>query len=139
MTEPHSESPNSTEDNEQLIARYQEILMRQVEAAYEKGEMEPDVYMLFMSRVCEEDTREGIYTYFQAAFDELADYHEDRLQSRILKGAEYIESIGQDHPKYKAAIKRYDELCNQLQEQRERRRANSRGGRSRQRREQELG
>lgn len=40
----------------------------------------------------------------------------DQLLSNIVKGATYIESIGKDHPKYLAAMKRYDELCNQLEE-----------------------
>lgn len=139
MTEQHSESQNSTEDKDQLIERYQEILMRQVEAAYEKGDMEPDVYMLFMSKVCEAETKGEVYEYYQDVFAELADYHENRLQERIIKGAEYIESIGPDHPKYRAALKRYDSLCDQLQEQKERRRANERGRRNRERREQRLG
>lgn len=139
MTEPLNESQNFSEDDEQLIARYQEMLMRQVGSAYEKGEMEPDVYMLFMSKVCEADTRDGIYDHFEIMFNELADYHEERLQARIIKGAEYIENIGPNHQKYKAALCRYNELCEQLQVQRERRRANARGGRNRERREQRLG
>lgn len=139
MTEPLNELQNFTGDDEQLIARYQEILIRQVEAAHEKGDMEPDIYMLFMSKVCEADTREGIYDHFQGAFDELADYHENRLQERIIKGAEYIESIGTKHKHYQAAVQKYDRLCQELQEQKERRRANGRGGRDRKRHEQELG
>ncbi|MNJ25683.1 hypothetical protein D3C77_201360 [compost metagenome] len=139
MTEPLNELQNFTGDDEQLIALYQEILIRQVEAAHEKGDMEPDIYMLFMSKVCESDTREGIYDHFQTVFDELADYHEGRLQERIIKGAEYIESIGPDHKHYHAAVQKYDRLCQELQEQKERRRANGRGGRDRKRHEQELG
>ncbi|GIP55920.1 hypothetical protein [Paenibacillus vini] len=131
MTEQPNELQNVTEDKDQLIERYQEILMRQVEAAYEKGDMEPDVYMLFMSKVCEAETKEEAYDYYQDVFAELADYHEDRLQARILKGAEYIESIGPEHPHYTAAMKKYDDLCEQLNEQKERRRANDRGGRKR--------
>lgn len=139
MTEQPNELQNVTEDKDQLIERYQEILMRQVEAAYEKGDMEPDVYMLFMSRVCEAETKEEVYDYYQDVFGELADYHEDRLQARILIGAEYIESIGPQHKNYQAATRKYDDLCNQLQEQKERRRANERGGRNRERYQQELG
>lgn len=40
----------------------------------------------------------------------------DQLLQSIVKGAEYIESIGKDHAKYPAAMKRFDELCNQLEE-----------------------
>lgn len=139
MTEQHNESPNYAEDNEQLVARYQEMLIRQVEAAYQKGEMEPDAYLNFLSKVCEADTREGIHDHFEAVFNELADYHEERLQERIIKGAEYIEKIGTNHQKYKAAMNKYNHLCNQLQEYKERRRANERSGRNREGREQGLG
>jgi hypothetical protein len=38
------------------------------------------------------------------------------LLNRITKGAEYIESITPDHPKYKAANERYNELLKQLEE-----------------------
>lgn len=139
MTEQHSESPNCAEDNEQLIARYQDMLIRQVEAVYQKGEMEPDAYLNFLSKVCEADTRESIYDHFETVFNELADYHEERLQERIIKGAEFIERIGPHHQKYKAAMNKYNNLCDQLQECKERRRANERSGRNRERREQELG
>lgn len=40
----------------------------------------------------------------------------DQLLQSIVKGAEYIESIGKDHPKYPAAMKRFDEYCAQLEE-----------------------
>jgi hypothetical protein len=84
-----------------------------------------------MSRVCEAETRDGIYDHFATVFDNLVDYHADRLQSRIIKGAEYIEFIGPHHPKYRAAVHKYNALCEQLQEQQGRRRANDRGGRDR--------
>mgnify|MGYP007031672709 CR=1 FL=1 len=38
----------------------------------------------------------------------------DELLQRIVAGAEYIESIGPGHPKYDAAMKRYDELVQEL-------------------------
>ncbi|MUG24916.1 hypothetical protein GNQ08_21360 [Paenibacillus macerans] len=131
MTEQHKKSLNYVEFNEQLIARYQELLLRQVEGAYRKGEMEPDAYLNFLSVVCEADTRNGIYDHFEGVFGDLIDYHEERLQARILKGAEYIESIGPQHPKYAAAVRKYNALCEKLQEQQGRRRENGRGGRDR--------
>lgn len=36
------------------------------------------------------------------------------LLERIKKGAEFIEYIGKDHPKYEAAMRKYDALCSQL-------------------------
>lgn len=35
---------------------------------------------------------------------------------RIVAGAGYIESIGPDHAHYKAAMKKYDRLCEDLKE-----------------------
>lgn len=122
MTEPHSVSLNYAEDNEQLIARYQDMLIRQVEAAYQKGEMEPDTYLNFLSRVCEANTRGEIYDHFEGLFNELVQYHENRLRENIIKGAEYLEQIGPAHQKYELAMSKYNKLCSQLYENKERRR-----------------
>lgn len=38
------------------------------------------------------------------------------LLDRIVDGAEYIEKIGTEHAHYKAAMKKYDRLCEELKE-----------------------
>ncbi|WP_068778199.1 hypothetical protein [Paenibacillus sp. GM2] len=129
MTEPHNELQSYSEDNHQLIRGYQDTLIRQVEMALQSDHMEPDVYLNFLSKVCKAETSTGIYDHFEVIFDELVDYHEGRLQERIIKGAEFIESIGPHHPKYEAAVQRYNMLCEQLQQAR--RRARERGSRKR--------
>jgi hypothetical protein len=38
------------------------------------------------------------------------------IETRLVKGAEYIESIGKEHPHYEAAMRKYDKLCDELEE-----------------------
>jgi hypothetical protein len=36
------------------------------------------------------------------------------LLARIVKGAEYIDKIGRNHPNYTSAMNKYDRLCGDL-------------------------
>jgi hypothetical protein len=43
----------------------------------------------------------------------MTDNQYNELLGRIVKGAEYIESLSKDDPKYQAALKKYDKLYEQ--------------------------
>lgn len=113
MIEAVNESMNLPDPLE-LINRYQEIFSRQVEQAYQLEEMDEAVYREFMSEACLSEDVEEIYNHFYDLFGRLIEYHQGRLSERIIKGAEFIEYIGKDHPKYEAAMRKYDALCSQL-------------------------
>ncbi|WP_438349913.1 hypothetical protein ACP8HI_04380 [Paenibacillus sp. FA6] len=116
-------SPKLTvQENNRIIVCYEKMFIRQVNSAYESKEMDEVTYWKFMSERCEAETTEGIYDYFQQLFIKLMTYHQERLQAQIIKGAEYIESIGTKHPHYRAALRKYETLCQQLQESKERER-----------------
>ncbi|MFW5437095.1 hypothetical protein [Paenibacillus apiarius] len=119
MTKAVNESTKST-DHIELINRYQEMFNRQVEQAFQVGEMDEDTYREFMSEACTSDNVDDIYNHFYNLFTQLVEYHQGRLSERIIKGAEFIESIGKDDPKYEAAMRKYDALCSMLQESMER-------------------
>lgn len=129
MTDQYNVLRSYIEDESQLARRYQNVLIRQVEGAHERGRMKSDMYLYFLSQVCEVNTRNEIFDHFEVVFNELAEYHENQLQERIIRGAEFIDSIGPEHPQYKAAIQKYNLLCEQLQQGKKR--ANERGCRVR--------
>ncbi|MGN7169290.1 hypothetical protein ACTHSJ_25835 [Paenibacillus cellulositrophicus] len=119
----HSVTHNSDmENNIRLIVSYQMILIRQLDAAYKEKLLDEVSYQKFKGIICTAQTQEGIYDHFNQVFKELAGYYQTKLQSRIVNGAKYLDSIWRDHPKYPAALKRYDELCQRLQESKERER-----------------
>ncbi|BFH16023.1 hypothetical protein WJ0W_006923 [Paenibacillus melissococcoides] len=113
MTEAANES-TKLPDRLELINRYQEMFSRQVNLGFQLGEIDEAAYRRFMSDSCTAEEIDDVYRHFYDMFGQLVDYLQDRLSERIIKGAEFIEDIGKDHPKYKAAMQKYDDLCNQL-------------------------
>lgn len=113
MIEAVNESMNLPDTNE-LINRYQEIFSRQVNLGFQLGEIDESAYRRFMSESCTAEEIKDVYRHFHDMFGQLVDYLQDRLSERIIKGAEFIEHIGKDHPKYAAAMEKYDDLCNQF-------------------------
>ncbi|WP_025693062.1 hypothetical protein [Paenibacillus zanthoxyli] len=117
MTDKRSESQSwSSEDKGRLVAQYQEILIRQVQAAFDSKEMDEVTYQRFMTEDCSEETKEGILDHFYLIFKELAAYHQERLQQRIFRGAELLDSTNKDDPKYPEYMRLYDDLVRRLQE-----------------------
>lgn len=104
----------SSEDVSLLIATYQEILMRQVQAAFDKQELDEQTYFYFFQEECTEETEAGVYEHYQQLFNHLAEYHRQKLRERILKGAEMLDSMGKQDPRYPKYMKLYDSLVEKL-------------------------
>ncbi|QWU15698.1 hypothetical protein SAMN04487895_12746 [Paenibacillus sophorae] len=121
MTDKRSESRSwNTEDKGRLVAQYQEILIRQVQAAFDSKEMDEVTYQRFMTEDCLAESKSEICDHFDRLFKELAAYHQERLQQRILKGAELLDSTSKDDPKYPEYMRLYDALVGRLQESQKR-------------------
>ncbi|OAB46563.1 hypothetical protein [Paenibacillus antarcticus] len=106
----------TAEDNTRIMIRYEEVFIRQIELAYESKKMDELTYRKFRSERCNAETSDEIYDYYQQLFIRLANYHQEQLQARIIKGAEYIDLIGPTHPHYSAALRKYETLCQRLKE-----------------------
>lgn len=99
------------EEREELIQSYQNILSRQITKAYEAKQMDADTYARFAAMTCEEETMQGIFDHYAAAFAELTEYHRGRLHQRMLNGAELLDGMRKDDPRYPKYIKAYDALA----------------------------
>lgn len=104
------------EDMSLTIIPYQNILNRQIGAAVERKEMDDLTGRRFLSRTCTAETKEGVYDHFDALFKELAAYHEQRLQQRVIKGAEVLDSLDKEDARYEPYMRLYDSLTTRLQQ-----------------------
>ncbi|MEK4512882.1 hypothetical protein [Paenibacillus sp. FSL K6-2524] len=95
----------------ELIDYYQEVLNRQVNIALEHKEMDDQTYIGFISEECTEETVDAVYDHFEILFISLMEYHRERLWQRILKGAEFIDSLDKSDPRFYKAVEKYDALC----------------------------
>lgn len=99
-----------------IIEGYQEILSRQVNAALDKKEMDKDAYIYFISQECTVDSIDDVYDHFEHIFNELAAYHLDRIQKRIIKGAEMLDGMSKSDPRYSQYLKLYDSLIERIKQ-----------------------
>lgn len=106
---------NEVENVDKLITEHQKVLNRQIGAALDHGEMDEVTGRLFFSRTCTAETTEGVYDHFDALFKELAAYHEQRLQQRVIKGAEVLDSMDKQDERYAPYMRLYDSLDKRLQ------------------------
>lgn len=100
----------------ELASGYQEVLNRQVNAALEKNEMDREMYIHFISQFCPLDSTDSIYYHFETLFTELAEYHRNRLQERILKGAEILDKMSRNDPRFPRYMAHYDSLVKRLKD-----------------------
>lgn len=98
----------------EIVQQYQEIFDRQITGAFEQGKMDGDAYKRFAAIECDAVTPDEVYGHFDRLFKELAEYYQERLRERIYKGAQLLDSMGKDHPKYKQYMALYDQLCEDL-------------------------
>lgn len=92
---------------------WEQVFHRQVEAAKEAKEITPEQYRELISEFPE--SGESNNEFYHRMFQRLEGMHLDILFERVIKGAEYIESIGKDHPNYEKAMNKYDELCSRIE------------------------
>ncbi|MDN4069243.1 hypothetical protein QYF50_15430 [Paenibacillus vini] len=100
----------------ELAREYQEILNRQLNAALENNEMDRETYIYFISQDFPQDSRDSIFDHFGSIFNELAEYHRNRLQDRILKGAEMLDKMSRNDPRFPRYMEHYDNLVNKLKD-----------------------
>lgn len=103
-----------SEKNVRLIIRYHKIFLRQLDGANKDGQLDEVTYQRLKSVKCTALTKHGIYDHFDRLFRELVEHYQERLKKRIFKGAQMLDSMGKDHPKYKQFLALYDQLCEDL-------------------------
>ncbi|MDK8188993.1 hypothetical protein QP794_02690 [Paenibacillus sp. UMB7766-LJ446] len=104
------------ENNVRLIMQYQTILVRHIETSLNNGQVDEHTAARLKSQGCIYLTRDEILDHFEGIFRELVTYYQDRLRERIVKGAEFIDSLAPDDPRRMPAMEKYDGLCMQLKE-----------------------
>lgn len=90
-----------------------EVFSSQITAAWENKELTDVEYKQLIAEQRAED--ENGDDFDLRMFQKLEAIHADKLFARILKGAEYIDSIGKDHPNYAKAMQRYDDLSARME------------------------
>jgi len=90
------------------------MFLRHVEMAFAKEKIDEVTYRRFVSETCEAQTEDEVFDHFQGIYTQLKEIMRNNLLTRIAKGAEFIESIGTQDPRYKSAIAKYDALCKEL-------------------------
>ncbi|MNL56205.1 hypothetical protein D3C87_1796810 [compost metagenome] len=113
MTDQCKLSENWPVINE-LIFDYREILIRQLNFALDQGELDEETYREYVVRECAAETIDEVYDFFERIFKDLTNYHRERLQARIIKGAKFIDGLAPTDPRREKAIEKYDALCNRL-------------------------
>lgn len=108
------------ENNVRLIMRYQIIFVSHLENALKNSQIDEHTFTRLKSRACIAQTQDEILDHFEQIFRELVRYHQEHLRQRILKGAEFIDSLGSDDPRKLPAMEKYDGLCKQLTESEDR-------------------
>ncbi|WP_429352106.1 hypothetical protein [Paenibacillus sp. 4624] len=100
--------------------QYQTILVKHIETALINGQVDEHTAIRLKSQGCIYQTRDEILDHFEVIFRELVNYYQERLRHRILKGAEFIDSLAPDDPRRIPAMDKYDGLCKQLNESEDR-------------------
>lgn len=98
------------ESIELLKRSLQDMLLRQIDTAKAAGEMDEFTHQSIVNRFCEEKTRSGVLDYYAKIFSEIEEYHYHHLLHRLIKGAEFIESITTTDPRYVKAMQKYDAI-----------------------------
>ncbi|OPG98640.1 hypothetical protein B2I21_09890 [Chryseobacterium mucoviscidosis] len=102
------------ENSVRLIMRYQIMLVSHLENALKNGRIDEHTFTRLKSQGCIAQTHDEILDHFEGSFRELLAYYQDRLRERIVKGAEFIDSLSPTDPRWEPALEKYDRLCEQL-------------------------
>lgn len=94
----------------ELMVNFQDMFVRHLGMALETGELDEINYRRLMMDTCTAETVEEAFTFYENKYSDLKECFRKNMLNRILKGAEYIEKIGKDHPHYKPAMEKYDRL-----------------------------
>lgn len=108
-------------DLNKMIMNYKAVLTRQINAAIERNEMDADIGIELIDRPCAAASEDEVWDHFEALFKELAAYHEQRLQQRVIKGAEVLDSLDKQDERYGPYMRLYDSLTTRLQRSHSRR------------------
>lgn len=103
------------ESIELLKTDLQKMLFSQIDAAKKAGEMDEVTHQSIVNRFCEERTRSGVLDHYAKLFREIEEYHYHRLLHRLIKGAEFIESIDQTDSRYVKAMQKYDAISEKVE------------------------
>ncbi|MFS0858314.1 hypothetical protein [Paenibacillus taichungensis] len=104
------------ENSVRLIMRYQIMLVSHLENALKNGRIDEHTFTRLKSQGCIAQTHDEILDHFERVFHELLSYYQERLRERILKGAEFIDSLSPSDPRREPALVKYDKLCEELKE-----------------------
>jgi len=99
-----------------LINLLQEMFLRHVEMAFTKELIDEVTYRRFVTETCEARTEDEVFDHFQRLYADLKEIMRSHLLMRIVKGAEFIESIDTKDARYQAAMAKYDALCKELRD-----------------------
>ena len=108
------------EDNVRLLIQYQAMMMQHLEGALKNDYIDEHTYTRFKNKGGITQAREEILNHFDQIFRELVGYYQERLRERILKGADFIDSLPPSDPRRDPAMKKYDRLIEQLKESEDR-------------------
>ncbi|WP_010276508.1 hypothetical protein [Paenibacillus senegalensis] len=100
----------------ELMVNFQDMFVRHLGIALETGELDEINYRRLMMDTCTAETVEEVFSFYEDKYKELKECFRKNMLNRILKGAEYIEMIGKDHPNYKRAMEKYDRLVESYRE-----------------------
>lgn len=116
MTEPHNESLPFA-DTDEFEGETKSTIERLLTGAFEAKTIDEVTYRRLSASVHEVDG--NVFDYFVRLLDEFMEAGEAALLDRIMKGAEFIDSLSPDDHRREKAVKKYDTLCEQFQNQRD--------------------
>lgn len=100
---------------QELISRFQEMFARHAEMAFQQGRIDEFAYRKFLSEPCTATTREEVFDHYESMYNDLLQMLRNNLLYRIVRGAEFIESLDKNDPRYERAMAKYDRLVEELQ------------------------
>lgn len=102
---PFTEEPNPIDEIQAMV---EQVII----GAYKHKDIDEVSYRRLTAEVNE--VHGDPHDYFNGVLQRTLDAMEIMTLEQIQKGAEFIESINPDDPRYNRAMKRYDTLCEKL-------------------------